>query len=242
MNSVGVRIERAQEQWDLWDHVIADHADLPIAPCIGNQDCWGWNRKSSGCNGSEPLFGKKMAMHRLGMPAPYYRLQVGIWRILVLDSLQQGGSHGYTARLDPEQRKWLASELADNTTSPTLVMSHVPLVAGPADFFSSRVEAPNERGDWLYPGQHLHADSFEILELFRRHPNVKVCVAGHIHCRQRIEFRGVTYLHSPAVCGEWWRGDYLGFGSGFTVLDLEPDGAFQATGVDVSAELRPSST
>jgi len=230
MNTVGVGLDRASAQWDLWDRAIAEHPDLVVLPCIGNQDCWGWNLKQSRCTGAEPLFGKAMAMKRLSMKSRFYRVRVGAWRVLVLDSLQQGGNHGYTARLDDKQREWLKAELCSDEATPTLIMTHVPIVAGPADFFSSKIEAPGERGDWVYPGQHIHADSFEIVELLRLHPNVKVCVAGHIHCTQRIDYRGICFLHSPAVCGEWWRGAYQGFAPGFTVIDLRVDGSF---GVDV---------
>lgn len=226
MNSVSVGLDRVNEQWDLWDRAISQFPNTPVLPCIGNQDCWGWNLKSSRCTGNEPLFGKKMAMHRLGMERSFYSQRLGDWRLIALDDLTQGGKHGYVARLDPEQRAWLESELEADPATPTVVMGHVPIVIGPADFFSSDILGPEKTGDWHFPGQHVHVDSFDLVALFAKFPNVKLCLAGHTHCVQRIDYCGTSYVHSAAVSGEWWRGDYRGFAPGFTVIDLAPDGSF----------------
>lgn len=228
MNTVGVSRERADEQWDLWEQARRAYPEIPIFACVGNQDCWGWNRKASGCTGAEPLYGKAMAMCRLRLERLYYAADLGAWRLLVLDSVQPGGKHGFVARLDDDQRRWLEAELARDSERPTLVMSHVPIVPGPADFFSSDVRGPSDAGIWPLPGQHLHADAYELVELFRRYPNVKLCLAGHMHTRQRIEYAGLWFVDSPAVCGAWWRGDFLGGAPGYTVLDLRPDGTFEA--------------
>ena len=227
MNSVGVSLERVQQQWDLW-HEASRELDLPTYACIGNQDCWGWNLKASGCTGKEPLFGKGMALKQLGLDQPYYAADLGSWRLVVLDSIHQGGRHGFISELDPPQRAWLQNELESSGQKPVLIMSHVPIIAGPADLFSSHIFEPVEAGYWPLTAQHLHRDSYELIQLLRQHPNVKLCVAGHIHVPQRMEFAGIAFIGSPPVCGEWWRGDLLGCKPGFTVIDLHPDGAFEA--------------
>jgi Icc protein len=231
MNTVGVGFERAMQQWNLWHQACAG-LDMPIYSCIGNQDCWGWNKKASGCSGSEPLFGKAMALHQLGLENSYYAVELGAWRLIVLDSVQQGGRHGYVAGLDSPQHAWLENELEHSGERPILVMSHVPIVAGPADLFSSHITEPNQAGAWPLPSQHLHRDSHGLIQLFRRYPQVKLCLAGHIHAAQRMEFAGISFIGSPAVSGEWWRGDFLGCPSGFTIVDLHPDGRFESAFCD----------
>jgi 3',5'-cyclic AMP phosphodiesterase CpdA len=226
MNTVSVGLDRALQQWQLWSEA-RKKIDAPIYPCVGNQDCWGWNLKASGCTGEEPLFGKKMALSQLGMDRPYYAADLANWRLIVLDSVHQGGRHGFVAELDRTQFEWLTEQLESSRGRPVVIMSHIPIVAGPADLFSSHINGPNETGVWPLPAQHLHRDSHEIVELLRRFPNVKLCLAGHIHARQRIEYGGIWFIHSPAICGEWWRGDFLGAPPGFSILDLYEDGSFR---------------
>ena len=74
----------------------------------------------------------------------------------------------------------------------------------------------------------MHVDVQRLGQLFRKHPNVKLCISGHLHQIDRAEYRGVTYLSNPAVSGGWWNGKHLGtFGEMYTVLDLMPDGTFE---------------
>lgn len=233
MNSASATRERADAQWDLWTQARAAHPDLPLAACLGNQDCWGWNLKASGTTGKEPLHGKALAMARLGMDQLHDAFDLGAWRIVVLDSVQRGGKHGFTPRLDLPQRFWLERILAEEPARPTLVMSHVPLVPGPGDFFTMNVLEPTSEGIWPLPAHQVHADGYSVVELLRAHPGVRLCLAGHTHVRQRIEYGGLAFIGSPAVCGAWWRGEVLGVPPGFTVIDLHDDGAFETRFVDV---------
>jgi len=226
MNSVGVHLGRVQEQWAVWE-TERPGIEIPIYSCLGNQDCWGWHEKYSGCDGTEPLFGKAMALLKLDLERPYYGVDLSTWRLLVLDSVQRGGRHGFYSELDEAQTEWFKQELEAAKGRPVLIMSHVPFVAGPADMFSSKLHAPNDQGVWPLPGHHLHRDSYEIVQLLRQYPNVKLCIAGHVHARQRIEYAGTWFIGSPPLCGEWWRGDYLGLPPGFSVLDLFEDGEFR---------------
>src|SRR5262245_12626866 len=35
---------RTRLQWDLFARVMKDSNAMPILPCLGNHDCWGWNK------------------------------------------------------------------------------------------------------------------------------------------------------------------------------------------------------
>lgn len=234
MNSVSADEARVDAQWELWRRARKE-VELPtVFPCIGNQDIWGWNQKASGCRGDEPLFGKARALQELGLPRSYYATRLRSWRLIVLDSCQRGGSHGFLAELDGAQRDWLAEELDRDQTSPTVVMSHVPIVPGPAEFFASDVVKPDKQGNWALPTHLVHADAHDLTELFRRHSNVRLCLAGHTHIAQRIDYGGVTFVGSPPVCGAWWRGDFLHQPPAFHVIDLRPDGTFAVEEVRLS--------
>jgi hypothetical protein len=58
---------------------------------------------------------------------------------------------------------------------------------------------------------------------------VKVCLSGHIHLVDRVDYLGVSYLCNGAVSGAWWKGPNQEFGNGYAIVDLFPDGAFTST-------------
>ena len=234
MNSVNADLIRVEAQWAVWHGVRAGIERTPVFPCLGNQDVWGWNGKASGCTGEEPLFGKAMFLRQMGLPRTYYAAKLRSWRLIVLDSVQRGGSHGFVARLEAPQRAWLETELASDPATSTLVVSHVPIVPGPAEFFAANLLEPEPNGRWSLQSHLVHADAHDLTGLFARFPNVRLCLAGHTHVAQRVEFRGVTYAVSPPVSGAWWRGDYLGMPRGFALVDLHADGSFDLSEVVLS--------
>lgn len=223
MDSFGQDAARTKTQWDVWDHVWRDFHAVPAHHAIGNHDVWGWNKKSSGTTGEEPLYGKRQAMDRLGLGERYYFFDRAGWRFVVLDSTFPHGEGGYTARLDDTQFAWLTALLADTPAAThVLVLSHIPILCACALF-----DGENEKsGDWVIPGAWMHIDARRIKDLFFRHPNVRLALSGHIHLRDRLDYNGVTYLCNGAVCGNWWRGNYHETPPGYALVDLYDDGSF----------------
>jgi hypothetical protein len=43
---------------------------------------------------------------------------------------------------------------------------------------------------------------------------------GHSHINEIVLWRGVPYITSGAVCGNWWHGPYLDYPEGFTVVSV----------------------
>jgi 3',5'-cyclic AMP phosphodiesterase CpdA len=207
-------------QWDLWDRVIADECRLPIEHCLGNHDVWGGNRQS----GDESLSdGKRLALDALGLTRPYRSFERAGWHFVVLDSIAAHGD-GYQGRLDEEQFEWLKEDLGRVARkTPVLVLSHIPILTVCALF-----DGANEKsGQWVLPAAWAHIDARRLKDLFREHPNVKLCLSGHIHLRDRVEYDGVTYICDGAVCGNWWKGAYQGFEPGYGLIDLHADGRFE---------------
>jgi 3',5'-cyclic-AMP phosphodiesterase len=219
--------ERTKLLWDLWHKMLKDECALPLVNCIGNHDIWGWDKKRSKTTGEEGRWGKKWAMEALGLERPYYSLDRGGWHLVVLDSVVPFDEKTYRARLDDEQFAWLERDLAaTDPKRPVMVASHIPIMS-PAAILNSSAESATTRGELAGKGGSMHLDVARISRLFAKHPNVKVCVSGHLHLIDRAEYRGVTYLCNPAVSGSWWKGRHLEtFGEMYTVLDLMPDGTF----------------
>ncbi len=215
--------ERATVLKQLWTSILRDYCEIPIIHCIGNHDVWGWDKERSGCTGEEPDYGKRWAMELFGLTSRYYAFERAGWRFFVLDSTFPHGN-SYKARLDDEQFEWLKAELRRTPpTTPICILSHIPILSA-----SAYLDGNNEKtGDWVVPGAWMHIDARRIIELFWQHRNVKLCLSGHIHLYDRVDYNGVTYLCNGAVCGAWWDGAYHQTPPGFGLIDLFDDGSFE---------------
>ncbi len=223
MDSISADEARTRQQWELYRKVLKAECSLPVEPCIGNHDCWGLNRKDSRTTGGELLYGKKWAMDALGMEREYRSFDRAGWHFVVLDSTCPKDD-SYVARLDDAQFEWLAEDLRrTDPGKPVLILSHIPLLAVCVFF-----DGENEKsGDWVVPAAWVHIDSRRIKDLFLKHPNVKVCLSGHIHLVDRVEYLGVSYVCNGAVCGAWWKGPYQECDAGYALVDLYNDGSFE---------------
>lgn len=213
--------QRGEAIWKIWRDTLANECSLPVRSCIGNHDVWGWNKEKSATTGDEPQWGKRWAMDELGLPERYYTFDQAGWRFVVLDSTHPRGDAGYVGKLDEPQFAWLAETLAATPAAmPVLVLSHIPILAACAYFDGDNEES----GDWRVPGAWMHIDARRIKDLFHRHPNVKVCLSGHIHLVDRVDYLGVTYYCNGAASGGWWGGPCQEFGNGYGLVELYDDG------------------
>jgi len=157
----------------------------------------------------EPLT-REIACARLGMPSRYYRFDRFGWRFLMLDG------NGFAA--DKEQWDWLVRELQEAPTRmPIVVASHHPVFS-----MGATIHSPGDQiGRWK-----------ELVALFARHPNVKLCLGGHSHLADVTRYNGVTYTSGGSVSGYWWelvkssdgKGSYQETPPGYNVIRLAPFG------------------
>lgn len=228
--------ERAEQQAEVWRRIVKAECSLPIEHCLGNHDIWGMNKSKSHTTGDEPRWGKPWGLELLGMTQRYRVFDRAGWRFVVLDSTFVLPDGGYTAKLDEEQFDWLSRTLADTPpATPILVLSHIPILTATAYF-----DGDNEKsGNWVVPGAWMHIDARRIKSLFHKHANVKLCLSGHIHLLDRVDYLGVTYLCNGAVCGGWWKGPYQECDAGYAVVDLFDDGTFDHRYVTFGWKPRP---
>jgi 3',5'-cyclic AMP phosphodiesterase CpdA len=227
MDVLGADDHRANILFSLVKQIFHDHCSLPVKYCIGNHDVWGWNKKDSKTTGNEPLWGKKRAVEEFALANRYYAFDQGPWRIFMLDS-PFPCQDVYTARLDDEQFDWLAAQLGAHSDKFICINSHIPIISAAA-----LLHAKNEKtGDWLVPHQLIHSDARKIVELFIQHKNVKLCISGHLHMLERIDYHDVAYICDGAVCGAWWGGAFRQCQEGYGVFDLFEDGTFDHQYID----------
>ncbi len=213
---------RTRAQWQLWNKALREHVSIPVHACLGNHDVWGWDKSGSQTTGQESLWGKRWALEMLGLPRSYYSFDAGGWHFIALDSIQPVGSD-FGAWIDEEQFAWLEADLSQTRKdTPILVLSHVPIVSTTPIFSQEYKEG------YKIAGSAMHQDSRRLKDLFKKHTGVKVCLSGHTHMVDRVDYLGVSYLCGGAICGAWWMGSQFEFEPGYTMLDLFPDGRFES--------------
>ncbi len=226
MDSFGQEAARTKLLWEMFNGIVKDECGVPIMYTLGNHDIWGWNKGRSKTSGIEPSWGKKWALDVLGLSTPYHSVDRNGWHIVVLDSTHPDpdNSDGYIAKLDEAQMSWLESDLSRvDPKTPVAVVSHIPIMT-----ITHLVEPKQVKGnDYFIEGGIMHIDAAKLHRLFAKSGNVKLCLSGHIHRRDRIEMDGVTYICDGAVSGSWWKGRGDRCDEGYGVVDLMADGSFK---------------
>ena len=226
MDALAVSKEKTKAQWDLFFDILQAENKLPVKHCMGNHDIWGWQLKED--VKSDPLYGKNWWLQLTGNTKSYYSFTHQNWHFIVLDSTQENNG-GYIALLDAEQFNWLGAELESNKDNHICVVSHIPIVSFcSAMFFKDML--PN--GDWKLSRALLHTDARMIKDLFRKYPNIRCCLSGHIHLQDEVTYLGIQYFCNGAVSGNWWKGAFQDFAPAYALFDFHQDGTVERTMVE----------
>ncbi len=216
---------RVDMLWKLWRDTLQRENSLPVYHCLGNHDHWGL-AQDSGADKTDPLYGKKHGLENIGLEKPYYSFNHGDWHFVALDSVSPDPTHqaGWIGKLDDEQFAWLEQDLAAVPKDrPVLLYSHLPIL----HVCWMRMQKPDENMAYHMGPHGSIGDARRVIDLFSKHPNVKLCFSGHIHLLDRIELAGVTYICDGAVSGGWWNGFRLDVPNGYSLTTLNPDGTFE---------------
>jgi Icc protein len=212
---------RTQVQWDLFHSIMKKENSLPVYPVIGNHDIWGWFIKNQRPE-TDTLYGKQWAVETLQLPGRYYSFEKGNWHFIMLDSVQLNPAGGYIGKLDQPQLDWLTEELKKVPADKYIcIVSHIPILSICAGLFFDKTEA---NGDLMIKRNLMHTDFLTLKKLFAQYPNIKVCISGHIHLQDELEYLGVKYYCNGAVSGNWWGGAFQEFEPAFAVMELFDDG------------------
>ena len=205
------------DQWSLMKSLMKSECNIPVRYCLGNHDIW-WNENSKG----QTFYGKHYSMNQLELAKPYYSFKQGGWKFIILDSVHLDiDDTWYIGKLGDEQFAWLENELkTTDPSTPVLVLSHIPILT------AVLMIEDNIINKWEMLGGDMHTDTSKIISLFYKHPNVKLCLSGHIHLRDKVVYNNVTYICNGAVSGAWWEGNRRETAPGYGVLDLYEDGTF----------------
>ena len=218
MNEGALTKGTVREQWGAFHNLINKENSLPVYHCIGNHDLYGFVLPSA-----DHAESKRWAMDEYQLKRSYYSFDKKGWRFIVLDSIHGRNSvPGYLGKLDDEQIAWLRSELSNlDADTHVCIVSHIPILAICSMF------------DGIFTGNmqrsvsttNMHEDAGELVELFYKYRNVRLCMSGHIHLIDYVNYLGVDYYCNGAVAGDWWKGDLQHFAPSFSVINYFEDGS-----------------
>lgn len=208
-DALGVPKQRALALFDLYDKTEQD-LGLKVYHTIGNHDVLGIYQ-ASGIQPTDPQYGKKLFEDRFGKR--FYSFDHKGHHFVVLDSIGITDDRAYEGRVDAEQLKWLATDLATlPKATPIIVSVHIPLVSAFASYVPESATLSTHHSLTV-------ANANEVLAAFEGH-NVIGVLQGHTHINENVDYKGVNYVTSGAICGNWWRGTRMGTPEGFTVVKV----------------------
>jgi Icc protein len=210
-------MDTINEQWKLWHSIMKSDCSLPVNYILGNHDIW-WNENDKG----QAIYGKQYALNQLQLSSPYYSFIKESWKFILLDSVHLDiDGTWYIGKLGDVQLNWLENELkATLPDMPVCVLSHIPILS------ATLMVDDNEGNKWEILGGDMHTDTNQIISLFYKHSNVKLCLSGHIHLRDKVVYNNVTYICNGAVSGAWWEGNKRETAPGYGLIDFYTDGSF----------------
>ena len=221
MDALAATKESTQVQWDLFHKIMQKENHLPVYPCIGNHDIYGWFQENP--DTKHPLYGKKWALKALKIAERYYHFQKGKWDFIVLDSTQLNEAGGYIGKIDEQQFGWLKNKLREIPKDHFIcIVSHIPILSVSSGLFFDKNE-PN--GDLIVKRNLIHADLFVLKKLFNQFSNIKACLSGHIHLQDEVHYHNISYFCNGAISGNWWGGAFQEFDPAYAVFEFFEDGS-----------------
>jgi 3',5'-cyclic AMP phosphodiesterase CpdA len=221
MDSLEADKDKTQIQWDLFTSILKKEISLLVYHCIGNHDIWGWFIKENKPE-NERQYGKVWVVETLQMKNRYYSFSKDKWHFIVLDSTQLNPAGGYIGKIDEEQLAWFQTELASVAKEKFIcIVSHIPILSICAGLFFDKTET---NGDLKIQRNLMHSDFFALKKIFNNYPNIKVCISGHIHLQDELNYLGIKYYCNGAVSGNWWKGSFQEFAPAYAMLEFYDDG------------------
>ena len=152
-------------------------------------------------------------LSELGLEHTYGSFEAGGYHVVLLDSVEVVSEPpGYRGFVGPEQRDWLAADLARIPPSqPVIVATHIPLLGAPHDA---------RHGD--DQPHMIVANAAEVLDIFASR-RVILVLQGHLHRVDAVRVGATTFLTGGAICGQWWKRSRDGAEPGYMVVKLDGD-------------------
>ncbi len=194
----GVPAARATQLFDLYTRTEQD-LGLKVHQTLGNHDLF--------AIAANPADARQMFTDRFG--PTYYSFDHQATHFVVLDSIGITPT-GYEPRIEQTQLDWLAKDLASlRPAMPVVVTTHIPLVTAFTAYTPPSAKYPPS----------FFVNGPKVIDLLTRYNTIAV-LQGHTHINETVLWRGIPFITSGAVCGNWWHGPRWGTPEGFTVCTV----------------------
>ena len=182
----------------------------PVQAAIGNHDLVAAIPEDGSPAAADP---RVIFCQKMGVEKTYRSFDTNGYHFILLDAIRvTGGNLKYEGRIDPEQLAWLKTDLAGvDSNRPIVVVTHLPFLT---TFFQD-----TEGGVANAPKNRVIVNGPEVLRLFKDR-NLILVLQGHLHINEWMRTRDITFVTGGAICGKWWRGDWMGTKAGFGVVTL----------------------
>lgn len=213
MDASGVPQSRADSLYTMFNDMTRS-LNMPIFHTLGNHEFFGLY-KESGISPGHPLYGKKMFKTYMGYDRTYHSFNYRGWHFICLDAIACTPEGRYYGYIDPDQIKWLKSDLdALESEAPVVVSTHIPFLTV---FTQIRYGSttPNDSAMVIVNSRLV----LDVLDDY----NVKLVLQGHLHVVESIRWKNLLFVTGGAVCARWWNGPRAGFENGFVVVNIIGD-------------------
>jgi len=112
-----------------------------------------------------------------------YRVKIGNYQILILDSLEAGNDQGH---LNPQRLDWLNQQL-QSTTDKTVIVIHHPMI---------------DVGNPLMDDMHVF-ESEAFGQIVEKHQHIELILCGHIHRTIFGKFKQVPVIIGPSTAHQY---------------------------------------
>jgi predicted MPP superfamily phosphohydrolase len=213
-------IHEAEQKYDQFLSIWNSHTSLPARWTFGNHDLVGTSNPS--VSPADPHYAKGLFKERFQLPHLFYSFDWKGWHFVVLDDIALRPDHSYIGRLFEDEIAFLKADLDTHRAMPTIVCTHIPTMSDlPLGLYLAHAAANHQ---YPTPANLVCTNADRLFDDFPGH-NIRAVLSGHLHHLEKFEAKGVRFVTSGAVCGNYWKGSVLGCPEGFGVVDLGADGS-----------------
>lgn len=200
--------EAVAHRWDVYLAMV-DAIDAPVRHVIGNHDLVAADPDDGSPAAVDP---RRIWREKVGAERSYFSFDHGGYHFVFLDAIEVGGPLRYRGHVSDAQLAWLEDDLERVPRgTPIVAATHIPLLTS---FY-----AATEGSTVAAPINRVVVNNREVLEKFEGHELVLV-LQGHLHAKEALVWRGITFVTGGALSAKWWRGPWHGTEEGFTVISL----------------------
>ena len=214
-------IREAEQKLDRFLSIWKNHTSLSARWTFGNHDLVGTSNPA--VSSSDRYYAKGLFRERFQLPHLFYSFNWKGWHFIVLDDIALQPDRTYIGQLFDDELAFIKADLDAHRAMPAIICTHIPTMSAmPLGLLylahiAATFQIPSDK-DLICTNAGLLFDNFPG-------HNVRAVLSGHLHHLEKINFNGVHFITCGAVCGNYWKGPFLGYPEGFGVVDLGADGS-----------------